>query len=99
MSNVSVSIIGYPTMPSASTTVQYSVNGGAYSASPTFPVIPYNGSFTLRIEAGTLPLTAAYCSGGGNPCTITLQGTSGAITATKTFTITPTNFNPQFQEQ
>lgn len=95
--NVTVSISSFPTMPNASTTALYSINGGAYSASPSV-IVPYNGSFTFRVEVSA-PLSAAYCSGGGNPCNIVLQGTSSGYTsATKTYTIVPTAFNPQFQE-
>jgi len=95
--NVTVNISQYPTMPNASTTAKYSINGGAWTATPSI-TIPYNGSFTFRVEVSA-PLTASYCSSGSNPCVITLQGTSPSIpSATKNFTITPTIFNPQFHE-
>ncbi len=95
--NVAVSISQYPTMPNASTTALYSINGGAWTASPS-ATVAYNGTFTFRVEVSA-PLTTSYCSGGSNPCTIVLQGTSsGVSSATMTLTIQPNTFNPQFQE-
>ncbi len=96
--NVTVSISGYPTMPNASTTALYSVNGGAYTANPSPVIIGPNGSFTFQLEINE-PLTASYCSGSPNPCNITLQGTSSGVSSSvKNLIITPTTFNPQFQE-
>ncbi len=95
--NVTVNISQYPTMPNASTSAMYSINGGAYTATPSITV-PYNGSFTIRAEVSA-PLTSSYCSGGSNPCTIVLQGTaSGVSAATENLIIVPTAFNPQFNE-
>jgi len=95
--NVTVMISSFPSMPNASTTALYSINGGTYTATPSV-IVPYNGSFTFKVEVSA-PLTASYCSGGGNPCNITLQGTSGGVSpATVNLIIVPTAFNPQFQE-
>ncbi len=102
--NVTVSISSYPTMPNASTTAMYSVNGGAYANTMTPVIIGPNGSFTFKVEVSfkvgaSASLMATYCSGNPNPCTITLQGTaSGVSSEVKNLFITPTIFNPQFQE-
>jgi len=95
--NVAVSVSQYPTMPNASTTAKYSINGGAWTATPSITV-PYNGSFTIQAEV-SMPLTGTYCSGNPNPCTLIFQGTSSGVSSSnKSFIIVPNSFNPQFYE-
>ncbi|MBX4209468.1 hypothetical protein KW799_02150, partial [Candidatus Parcubacteria bacterium] len=91
---VTVSVTGVsPSLP-ASTTITYSFNGGAFSASPS-PVIissPYSSGFTFKYHLNRSIGTATQY-------TVTLTGTgSGAPDATKQILIVPSGLSPTFEE-
>ena len=87
---ISISITTYPTPPSG-TTFTYSLGGSAFSAAPSAVQIasPYSSGTTLKIRVSK-PISTQY--------TVRLTGTSGSISATKDIILTPTGFDPKFQE-
>lgn len=96
---INVSISSFPTAP-ASTTFSYSLDGGAhYSANPgSVPVAsPYTSGVPFKMKvtraAGAPAMTSPFA------VQITGRGTdSSQTTSTKTITVTPVNYAPQFEE-
>lgn len=77
-----------PALPMG-TTVLYSFNGGAFSASPSI-TIPYNGSASLKVRISN-KVTSTY--------TVTLTGSSAGFSdSSKQYTIVPTTIIPVFEE-